>query len=333
MQASGDRKQSLWNWYETIKEGKKRQRKTCYLLCLGSRYSKRLPPQLKGIIIYPFCVVSPCRASINSLLWPWQADPHPCGWLSPRRPSPHRLGHWRGGPCGRIPERLWDGSGARPRPGGERDRQRQRQRHDGSRSRSRSRSGSGRERRGRSVVQPVWCDEVTGEPSGFSTQPQCHTQFQPSTAFLHHQHQPNKQRHQCQGGTAWSRPVDARSHVASWVYFNFHNKVQRPVLSLDTQGKTSPLFQILEHQAGSSFWMAGDPEELGGSSGWWRGVGTGSRTDALSPRPCPEDSRHAAHAVPLLWQVGASLTYKRGSKEPEQPTNHQRPFLTTVDRR
>lgn len=67
------------------------------------------------------------------------------------------------------------------------------------------------------------------------------------------------------------------------------------------------------HQMGCSLWNAGDTEELGGGSSWWRGFGTGVWADTLSPRPCPEDTPHAAHAVPLLRQVSPiyCLTYKR----------------------
>lgn len=74
------------------------------------------------------------RAPIHSLLW--QTDPHPRGWLSPGRHPPHRLRHRRGGPRGRVPEWLRDGSGARPRPGGARDRQRHGRGRSGRRHRS-----------------------------------------------------------------------------------------------------------------------------------------------------------------------------------------------------
>lgn len=71
------------------------------------------------------------------------------------------------------------------------------------------------------------------------------------------------------------------------------------------------------HQTGCSLWNAGDPEELSGGSSWRRGLGTGVWTDALSPGPRPEDTPHAAHAVPLLRQVSDCLTYTGAEKQTE----------------
>lgn len=125
------------------------------------------------------------RAPVHRLLWSGQTNPHACGWLAPGRPPAHRLGHRRGGTCGRIPERLRDGSGPRSGPGGARDRQRPGQRQ----WRRRSRKWG---RKHRSVVQSVIRrSEVAGEPSGFSAQPQVHSELEPSPALFHLQHHSN----------------------------------------------------------------------------------------------------------------------------------------------
>lgn len=137
------------------------------------------------------------RTPIDRFLRPGQADPDPCGRLPQGWPPPHGLRHRRGGPRGRITERLRDGPGSRLGPGGKRDGQGQRPRHGRNPERRRRRR---RGRRHRSVVQPVWRAQVAGESSGFPPESRLHPQLQPGPAFIHHQHQPNKQRHQCQGG-------------------------------------------------------------------------------------------------------------------------------------
>ena len=91
------------------------------------------------------------------------------------------------------------------------------------------------------------------------------------------------------------------------------NFVPRQALKLLTASAVCPLVT----RPVCSLWPAGDPEELGGSSSWRRGIRAGVRADALSPRPRPEDTPHAAHAVPLLRQVGPThcLTYKRSKED------------------